>query len=473
MLNPDHHDGPRACADALLGELRLAVLGGRWDQVAALCASMTPAVGTERLLLDQLAGQAELHACADRVLRAGHPAPGLAAPGLAAPGLAAPGLAAPGLAAPGLAAPGLPGPAAGLTDASRQLTRALRRSLAALGGDRAQAAALFRQHLPVASSLDPDWASLPRRDVGCVTLPWQTRGLQRVIGVARPLADGAFAIGDAASPEALPVAGVGDAVARGTPIEVVGRWNGGRRIVECRSLATIGQVPDYPGICAAVENLCARAGLAAEPMQLRLRPPGELDQSVVQARDKRRLGEWDATLAAAELLDHALSAGQLSLEALARVHAIVVGASSARAGQLRQTPAVIRWCGVITCRTPPVPAARSQARGYLSDLAAELRNGASGRHPATLAAEAIAFLTASHPFADGNGRVSRALATWLLLRSGFRRRADNTLGTFLDAHLDEHYRALRNFRVSPWGWHQLFYDAVLATFERAPAPVAV
>ncbi len=460
MLNPDHHDGPRACADALLGELRLAVLGGRWDQVAALCASMTPAVGTERLLLGQLAGQAELHACADRVLRAGHPAPGLAAPGLAAPGLAAPGLAAPGL-------------AAGLTDASRQLTRALRRSLAALGGDRAQAAALFRQHLPVASSLDPDWASLPRRDVGCVTLPWQTRGLQRVIGVARPLADGAFAIGDAASPEALPVAGVGDAVARGTPIEVVGRWNGGRRIVECRSLATIGQVPDYPGICAAVENLCARAGLAAEPMQLRLRPPGELDQSVVQARDKRRLGEWDATLAAAELLDHALSAGQLSLEALARVHAIVVGASSARAGQLRQTPAVIRWCGVITCRTPPVPAARSQARGYLSDLAAELRNGASGRHPATLAAEAIAFLTASHPFADGNGRVSRALATWLLLRSGFRRRADNTLGTFLDAHLDEHYRALRNFRVSPWGWHQLFYDAVLATFERAPAPVAV
>jgi fido (protein-threonine AMPylation protein) len=306
-----------------------------------------------------------------------------------------------------------------------------------------------------------------------VTLPWQTRGLQRVIGVARPLADGAFAIGDAASPEALPVAGVGDAVARGTPIEVVGRWNGGRRIVECRSLATIGQVPDYPGICAAVENLCARAGLAAEPMQLRLRPPGELDQSVVQARDKRRLGEWDATLAAAELLDHALSAGQLSLEALARVHAIVVGASSARAGQLRQTPAVIRWCGVITCRTPPVPAARSQARGYLSDLAAELCNGASARHPATLAAEAIAFLTASHPFADGNGRVSRALATWLLLRSGFRRRADNTLGTFLDAHLDEHYRALRNFRVSPWGWHQLFYDAVLATFERAPAPVAV
>jgi Fic family protein len=157
----------------------------------------------------------------------------------------------------------------------------------------------------------------------------------------------------------------------------------------------------------------------------------------------------------------------LSLETLARVHELTAGRGTGRvkAGQLRQGAAVIRWSGVITYRAPPVAAARSQVSDYLGDLAAELQQGNAARHPATMAAEAVATLTSSHLFADGNGRTARALATWLLLRSGFRRRAEGTLGTFLDAHLDEHYRALRNCQASPWGWHQLFYDAVLVTFE--------
>lgn len=85
--------------------------------------------------------------------------------------------------------------------------------------------------------------------------------------------------------------------------------------------------------------------------------------------------------------------------------------------------------GVVTYRTPPTAAARSQTSSYLRDLAAELQQSGSVRHPAVLAAEAVACLTKSHPFADGNGRVARALATWLLLRSGFQRRAEGTLST--------------------------------------------
>ena len=436
MLNGDHEGRQRGWRDTALGELRTAVLGGCWDQVGALCASITPAADGERLLLDQLACQAALHAAAPRVLGAvGHPASGL------------------------------PGLVAG-EDAGCQLTRAVRRSFAALDGDRVQAAALLREGLSADCSLGRGWASLPRRDVGSVNLSRQAGALLRVVGVARPSAGDGFAIGDAGSPEALPVAGAGGPVPRGTPVELAGRWDGGGRIVECQSVAALGQVPDYGRVCAAVEDLCARAGFAAEPMQVRVVPSGQLDLSVVQARSRRRLGEWNAVLAAAELFEGALSSSQLSLEVLARVHEIAVGASDARAGQLRQTPAVIRWCRVITYRAPPVAAARSQTRSYLRDLAAELQEDDAARHPAALAAEAVTSITTSHPFADGNGRVARALATWLLLRSGFQRRADGTLSTFLDAHLDEHYGALRNFHVSPWGWHQLFYDAVLATFER-------
>ncbi|HEY6315639.1 MAG TPA: Fic family protein [Streptosporangiaceae bacterium] len=442
MLNRDHEDLPYSRPDATLGELRTAVLGGLWDQVAALCASITPTAGGERLLLDQLACQAALHARAARVLGgSGHPAPGL------------------------------PGPVVGIEDAGCQFMRAMRRNFAALDGDRAQAAALLREAVPADCSPGPGSTSLPRLDVGFLNRSRPSGGPLRVIGVARPSAGGGFAIGDAGSPEAFPVAGGGGPVARGTPVEVMGRWDGDRRVFECKSFTTLGQVPDYPGVCAAVEDLCARAGFAAEPMQVRMVPSGQLDHSVVQARRRRRLGEWNAVLAAAELLEDALRSSQLSLESLARVHEIAVGASTARAGQLRQTPAVIRWCGAITYRAPPVEAARSQTRHYLRGLAAELRERGAARHPAALAAEAVACLTKSHPFADGNGRVARALATWLLLRFGFQRRTDGTLSTFLDAHLDEHYRTLRNFHVSPWGWHQLFYDAVLTTFERVSVPV--
>jgi Fic/DOC family len=40
--------------------------------------------------------------------------------------------------------------------------------------------------------------------------------------------------------------------------------------------------------------------------------------------------------------------------------------------------------------------------------------------PSVLAAESVARLTDFHPFVDGNGRVARAIATWLLVRAGHR-----------------------------------------------------
>jgi Fic/DOC family len=344
----------------------------------------------------------------------------------------------------------------------------VRRNLAALDGDRVGAAALLRKGIPASRPPGPGAPWLTPCDVGQLSLPERAGRLQRVIGVARPAAGEVFAVGDAGSSQVLPVAWGGDPVARGTPVEVVGRWDSGKEVLECCACATVGQVPDYTEACAAVEDLCVRAGLAAAPMQVRVVPSSDLDPSVARARDKRRVGEWDAVLAAAELLEDALRASRLSLETLARVHEIVTSPGTARAGQLRQGPAVIRWSGVITYRAPPVAAARSQAGGYLRELATELQDRTAVRHPATRAAETVAALTSSHPFADGNGRTARAVATWLLLRSGFQQRAGGTLGTFLDAHLDEHYRTLRNCQASPWGWHQLFYDAVLATFERRP-----
>ena len=133
---------------------------------------------------------------------------------------------------------------------------------------------------------------------------------------------------------------------------------------------------------------------------------------------------------------------------------------------MRIKPAGIRLRGVVTFRAPPAQEARSQTFSYLRDLSTELQAPESARHPAALGAGAVARLTSSHPFADGNGRVARAVAAWLLLRAGFRQRSNASLGVYLEARLDEQFSTLRNVQANPWGWHQLFYDAVLATFTR-------
>jgi fido (protein-threonine AMPylation protein) len=437
-------DGVARYNRVTLTEVRIAVLAGRWDKVGALCDSIVSGDDGDRLVLDQLRRQAALHAQAARVLTSGSSS-----------------------------MPKLPSPADAIQDAGVEISRAAWRNFAALDGDRALAAALLQEGRPARASLGPGLDSRPRLDVACVTRSRLGADRLRVIGVARPAADDVLALGDGGSPAAFPVRGAVELVARGTPVEVVGRWRGETGTFECESFVPCGEVPDYRLVCAAIEKLWSLASLPTEPMQVRVVPVSQLDHYVTRSRSRRRVGEWDAARASADILEGALNSCQLSLETLLHVHELVLDPSTAGVGQLRQTPAVIRWCGVITYRAPPVAEARRRTCRYLAKLVAELQErGGSARHPATLAADAAASLSSFHPFADGNGRVSRAVATWLLLRSGFRRRAKSNLSTLLDANLAEHYQTLRNVHVSPWGWHQLFYDAVLATFERVSPLIA-
>lgn len=425
----------------VLEELRLAVREGRWPDVAGGCDGVVPTLQRESALLAQLAIQAILHQDASETLEKA-----------------------------GQSNFAVKGRVAERSYNAGQLVRALRRNFAALDGDCRKAEALLRDGAPVHDSVKPFEAAIPRCAVRSLSRSAQPSGVLRVIGVVRPWAEDGFAIGDAASPATVPVAGAGEVLSRGTPVEVAGRWDAERRMLDSQGIVTLAEVPNYDRTCAIVEELCALAGLAAEPLQVRVVPSSKLDPSVVRRRIKRRAEEHDSVLQAAEIFEDALRGSQLSLETLARVHQIVVGGTTASAGKLRRTPAVIKWNGIVTYRAPPVATARKQTVSYLRNLTAELKEGDSASHPAFLAATAVAALTSSHPFIDGNGRVSRALATWLLLRSGFQRRSRASLSTFLDAHLDEHYRTLRNFHVSPWGWHQLFYDATLATFQPVASP---
>lgn len=58
-----------------------------------------------------------------------------------------------------------------------------------------------------------------------------------------------------------------------------------------------------------------------------------------------------------------------------------------------------------------------------------------------------------HPFSDGNGRTSRALATWALRRSGYDPRGLLNVEEFYARNLDGYYEALQ------MGMHPVYYEA--------------
>ncbi len=59
----------------------------------------------------------------------------------------------------------------------------------------------------------------------------------------------------------------------------------------------------------------------------------------------------------------------------------------------------------------------------------------------------IRFLTI-HPFQDQNGRLSRLLTTWLLLKSGYSYVAFSSIETIIEANKENYYAALRHTHLS-------------------------
>jgi len=64
-------------------------------------------------------------------------------------------------------------------------------------------------------------------------------------------------------------------------------------------------------------------------------------------------------------------------------------------------------------------------------------------HPLILIGIFIAVLLAIHPFKDGNGRLSRALTTLLLLRAGYDYVPFSSMESVIEQNKDSYYLALR------------------------------
>ena len=118
-------------------------------------------------------------------------------------------------------------------------------------------------------------------------------------------------------------------------------------------------------------------------------------------------------LQALRYVEDLASAGRVEEFDLLKLHHLVMmGIEDARPGEYRREQVFIGGSGHV----PPPPSDVPRLMGRFVDWL----NGAGDRlHPVELAAVAHAYLTAIHPFTDGNGRVARLLMNLLLLRSGY------------------------------------------------------
>lgn len=109
-----------------------------------------------------------------------------------------------------------------------------------------------------------------------------------------------------------------------------------------------------------------------------------------------------------------------------------------------------RSLGVLLETTPPFQTPRA-----MGELVAWLDGAtASGTpHPLIRIGVFVATFLAIHPFQDGNGRLSRALTTLLLLRAGYGFVPYASLERIIEARKEEYYLALRRTQVSLNGEH--------------------
>jgi len=114
-----------------------------------------------------------------------------------------------------------------------------------------------------------------------------------------------------------------------------------------------------------------------------------------------------------------------------------------KCGEFRMTQVVIKnsLTGDVTFRPPVAIAVPVQVKEFV-----EFINGTSQDdiHPVLKSGVVHYELVRIHPFVDGNGRVSRALSTFILFQEGYDIRKFFSLEEYFDNDAAEYYRALQS-----------------------------
>jgi Fic family protein len=182
-------------------------------------------------------------------------------------------------------------------------------------------------------------------------------------------------------------------------------------------------------------------GLAIEPRRLlRAGAANRFDDRTRDVTATEVLANVDALRFGTEAVREG---SDITLELILEIHRLLLGSSpqAAHAGKLRTIQNWIGTGGYNPCRATFVPPPPDLVEALMRDLCAFCN---TDDLPAVAqAATAHAQFENIHPFADGNGRVGRALIHLILRRRGLSKRTLPPISLVLASARDDYFAALR------------------------------
>ena len=172
----------------------------------------------------------------------------------------------------------------------------------------------------------------------------------------------------------------------------------------------------------------------------------------LQTRDEQEVAGYAAVM---ERIFQSWQALELTENHILQLHRVLLTHSTADAahrGTYKTRPNSIeavaadgRSLGVLLTTTSPLETPHAMER-LVTDTRATL--AADEHHPILVIGAFVARLLAIHPFQDGNGRLSRALTTLLLLRSGYLYAPYASLERVVEHNKDAYYERLRRAQTT-------------------------
>ncbi|MDX2971557.1 Fic family protein [Kribbella solani] len=165
----------------------------------------------------------------------------------------------------------------------------------------------------------------------------------------------------------------------------------------------------------------------------------------------------------------------LNIGLLLHLHRLLWSETAYRGGQLKTDDNLVvdrSPDGSTTVRFIPVPAMRTA--DYLADLIDRYRTAHTDarHHPVLLVGLFVLDLLVIHPFADGNGRVARALTNALLIDAGYEVCRWVSLEHLIADSADQYYAALlrstddwHDDHANPWPWLTYFVDVLASAYR--------
>lgn len=166
----------------------------------------------------------------------------------------------------------------------------------------------------------------------------------------------------------------------------------------------------------------------------------------------------------------------LNVGLLLHLHRGLFAQTNTPGGQFKQTDNLVvdrSPDGLVEVRFVPVPAARTE---YYSVELIDCYNDAMAahrHHPVLLTGLCVLDLLTIHPFADGNGRVVRALTSALLDDAGYTVGRYVSLEHLIAETADGYYEALlksthgwHERANDPWPWLYYFIDVLARAYQR-------